>query len=88
MTIKLLLMALVGAGLFGIGLYGLRTRAWEDGISPIEAGILKATGSEPLPLTEGDRAWGHASTWASTLFGGILFLLGLILAAFTLFEAE
>jgi hypothetical protein len=66
----------------------LRTRAWESSISPIEAAILKSTGSEPLPLTDGDRAWGHASAWASVVFGGILFLLGLVLAAFILFEAE
>ena len=86
--IGFVLMTLVGAGLLGLGTYGLRTRAYENGISPIEAAILKTTGAEPLPLTEGDRAWGRATAWASVIFGSIIFLLGLFLVAFTLFDAE
>ncbi len=86
--IELVAMTLVGGGLLCLGIYGVRTRVYETGISPIEAVILKTTGAEPLPLSDGDRAWGRATAWASVIFGSITFLFGLILVAATLFEAE
>jgi hypothetical protein len=88
MLIEFVLMAAAGGGLLSLGVYGLRTRSFETGISPIEAAVLKVTGDEPLPLTDRDRAWGHATAWASAILGAIVLLLGLLLAGITLFEAE
>ena len=48
----------------------------EDSISLLEAGILKVTGVEPLPLTRFDRWFQRLQLLMMTLFGPPLVFLG------------
>ena len=70
-------LALFGAGaLFcWLALLGWRHRS-EDSISLLEAGILKATGEEPLPLTRFDRWLQRFQLLMMTAFGPLMVLLG------------
>lgn len=48
----------------------------EDSISLLEAGILAATGEEPLPLTRFDRALQRFQLVMMTIFGPLMVLVG------------
>lgn len=48
----------------------------EDSISLFEAGILKATGEEPLPLTRFDRGLQRFQLVMMTIFGPLMVLIG------------
>ncbi len=61
-----------------LGIGGLKTKSYEDGISLIEAGLLKATCEEPLPLTPFDQAWGKIQCWLMILFGVFFIGIGLL----------
>jgi hypothetical protein len=68
--------------LFGIGalfcwlaVLGWRYRE-DDSISLLEAGVLKATGAEPLPLTRFDRWLQRFQLVMMTLFGPAMVIIG------------
>ncbi|RHW18315.1 hypothetical protein D1610_07560 [Sphingomonas gilva] len=86
--LKFAIMAVVGALMLGLGIWSLRTRAYTDRISPIEAAILKTTGADPLPISAGDQAWGRAQAWLMVGFGSAILALGGFIVALSLFEAE
>ena len=48
----------------------------EEKISLLEAGILKATGAEPLPLTKFDRWLQKFQLVMMTVFGPVLVFIG------------
>lgn len=73
---------IVGFGLFGFGLLfcwmallGWRRRD-EEQISLLEAGILKVTGEEPLPLTRLDWWLQRFQLVMMTIFGPLMAFLG------------
>ena len=73
---------IVGFGLFGFGLLfcwmaflGWRHRD-EEQISLLEAGILKVTGEEPLPLTRLDWWLQRFQLVMMTIFGPLMAILG------------
>ena len=70
-------LALLGVGaLFSwLAMLGWRCRH-EESISLLEAGILKATGSEPLPLTRFDRWLQRFQLVMMSVFGPLLLLIG------------
>ena len=70
-------LALLGVGaLFSwLAMLGWRYRH-EESISLLEAGILKATGSEPLPLTRFDRWLQRFQLVMMSVFGPLLLLIG------------
>ncbi|HWV60208.1 MAG TPA: hypothetical protein VN034_06120 [Sphingopyxis sp.] len=71
-----------GFGLFGFGLLfcWLALLGWrhrnDEQISMLEAGILKVTGEEPLPLTRLDRWIQRFQLVMMTIFGPLMALLG------------
>ncbi len=68
----------MGGLMLWLGIRGLKTKSYEDGISLIEGSILKATGAEPLPLTPFDRAWGKIQCWLMIIFGVFFIGIGLL----------
>lgn len=82
------IMAVVGVAMLALGIWSLRTRAYADRISPIEAVVLKTTSADPLPITARDQAWGRAQAWLMVGFGSIIFAFGGFFVALSLFEAE
>ena len=68
--------------MLGIGLLfcWLAALGWkhrnEEKISLIEAGILKAAGAEPLPLTKFDRWFQKFQLVMMTIFGPLLVFIG------------
>ena len=70
-------LALLGVGsLFSwLAVLGWRHRQ-EESISLLEAGILKATGADPLPLTRFDRWLQRFQLVMMSLFGPLLILVG------------
>ena len=85
---KFAIMAVAGAAMLALGVWSLRKRAYENRISPIEYGILKATKSEPLPITKGDKTWGHTQAWLMIVFGSFMSLFGLYVVGASILEAE
>lgn len=73
---------IVGVGLLGFGLLfcwmallGWRHRS-EEQVSLLEAGILKVTGGEALPLTRVDRWLKRFQLVMMTIFGPLMAFLG------------
>ena len=85
---KLVIMMVFGAAASALGFWSLRTRAYENRISPIEYAILETTKSEPLPITKSDKAWGRTQAWLMIVFGTFFFLLGLFVVGATILEVE
>lgn len=86
--IKIVIMTLIGGAMLALGVWSLRTRAYNTHISTVEAAILKAGGEAPLPLSAGDRTWGRAQAWLTIAFGGTAFALGALILANDLFVSE
>lgn len=86
--IKFAIMAVIGGLMLALSIWSLRTRAYADRVSFIEAGILKAHGAQPLPLTDGDQIWGRVQAWLMVGFGSLLLFLGGLLVASNLFDTE
>jgi len=60
-----------------LAIIGCRHRR-EDSISLLEAGILKATGEEPLPLSWFDRLLQRFQLVMMSIFGPALIFLGVV----------
>jgi len=86
--LKMLLFAAIGAFLMWSGIRTLRTRAYENGVSVIELAILKATGSEPLPITKWDVSFNRTAAWLSIIFGFFFLALGIFVVGASILEAE
>jgi hypothetical protein len=67
----------IGAVLTWIGWRHWRYRK-EETISLLEAGILKATGIEPLPRTRTDRALTYVHAILGLLLGSFFLLIGVV----------
>ena len=78
MVWELIILFPFGGWMLWRGISGLRTKSYEDGISLIEAAVLKATGEEPLPITPYDRAFGKLTCWMMIIFGVFFAGVGLI----------
>jgi hypothetical protein len=76
MTLALTLLA-VGLLFTSLAVVGWRHRT-EERISLIEAGILKATGQEPLPLTRFDKWFQRFQLLMMSIFGPAITVLGLL----------
>ena len=70
-------LVILGMGAFFccLSVLGWRHRN-ENSISLLEAGILKATGKDPLPLTRSDRALQRFQLVMMTIFGPLMVLIG------------
>ena len=71
---------ILGAILLGLGLaeiwwmiWAIRRKAWNDHLSVLEIGLLKATGEQPEPLP---RGWGMLQCWLGLFLGVFLTVIG------------
>jgi len=76
---QLVVMATIGMGMLLLGISSLRRKP-DESISLAEAAILKAAGTEPLPLTAFDRIMNRVHAWLLTVIGFIIALIGLAAA--------
>jgi hypothetical protein len=76
--------ALISALFFSLGTFLVWTgwRHWryrdQDTITVLEAGILKATGVEPLPRARADRILSRIQAVLGVVLGSFFFLIGLV----------